>query len=255
MLSPLAVAVVGIIFRIVAPSAFNQCLRYLMYWGTDNIPMGTVDARKTKVDGIDVSHHNGTIDWPTVATNKNIKFAYLKATEGSTHHDRHFKRNAKEARRAGLNVGAYHFLTNKSAVKAQFDNFRKTTKGYELTLIPMLDVEEEGLQGCSMKEVRQMVGEFCRLCIEHYGRKPVIYGPAHFFRNGLSQDFADYYIWGSGFHGKPNIGNATKMNIWQFTEKGRVDGIRGRVDLNRFENGMTIEKLRMGSGKANEEPV
>ena len=245
MLSPLAICVMAIVFRLVAPSAFNQCLRYLQRKSVDYVPIGTVDARKVKVDGIDVSHHNGTIDWPTVATNKNIKFVYLKATEGRTHRDRHFKRNAKEARRAGLDVGAYHFLTNKSAVKTQFEHFRKTTADCGMTLIPMLDVEELGMRGSSMTEVSQMVSEFCQLCEKHYGRKPVIYGPGHYFRNGLAQNFANYYIWGSSYIGKPNIGSATKLNIWQFTEKGRVEGIRGPVDLNRFENGMTIEKLRL----------
>lgn len=245
MLSPMVIIVMDIIFRLVAPSAFNQCLRYLQRRTVGVIPIGTVDARKVKVDGIDVSHHNGTIDWATVATNKNIKFVYLKATEGSTHRDRHFKRNAKEARRAGLDVGAYHFLTNKSAVKTQFEHFRKTTADCGMTLIPMLDVEEQGLQGSSMAEVILMVAEFCQLCEKRYGRKPVIYAPKHYFRNGLAHHFANYYIWCSSFAGKPTIGSVTKVNIWQFTEKGRVDGIRGRVDLNRFKNGMTIEKLRL----------
>ncbi|MBR1461971.1 MAG: glycosyl hydrolase family 25 [Prevotella sp.] len=244
MLSPMAIIVMGIIFWLVAPSAFNQCLRYLQRRCV-GIPMGNVDARKVEVDGIDVSHHNGTIDWPKVASNKNIKFAYLKATEGSTHRDRRFKRNAKEARRAGLDVGAYHFLTNKSAVKTQFEHFRKTTVNCGMTLIPMLDVEEQGLRGSSLEDVKQMVAEFCQLCEKRYGRKPVIYGPGHYFKKGLARDFANYYIWGSNFTGKPNIGRATKLNIWQFTERGRVDGICGGVDLNRFENGMTIEKLRL----------
>src|SRR5690349_7236247 len=60
--------------------------------------------------GVDVSAHQGTIDWPTVAAD-GVSAAYLKATEGATFRDPAFAHNWQQARAAGLQVGAYHFFT------------------------------------------------------------------------------------------------------------------------------------------------
>jgi len=62
------------------------------------------------VRGVDVSHHNGRVDWPRIRAAGYV-FAYLKATEGATFRDRTFLRNRTEATRAGLVTGAYHFFT------------------------------------------------------------------------------------------------------------------------------------------------
>eukprot|EP01030_Chromulinospumella_sphaerica_P019884 gene19884-19787_t len=68
------------------------------------------DPGRYPVRGIDVSHHQGTIDWTAVAAD-DVAFAYLKASEGGDHRDRTFAANWQAARAAGLKVGAYHFFT------------------------------------------------------------------------------------------------------------------------------------------------
>src|SRR6476660_2447595 len=60
--------------------------------------------------GIDVSHHQGEIDWPRVASD-GVRFAYIKASEGGTVPDHRFRENWVEAKKAGLRRGAYHFFT------------------------------------------------------------------------------------------------------------------------------------------------
>ena len=62
------------------------------------------------VRGVDVSHHNGGVDWPRIRA-AGYAFAYLKASEGATWRDSTFRRNRAEAERAGLVTGAYHFFT------------------------------------------------------------------------------------------------------------------------------------------------
>lgn len=70
-----------------------------------------------RYDGIDVSHHQGIIDWVAVAQDAAIQFVYIKATEGSTHLDSMYERNIREANLVGLNVGSYHYLSALGTLK------------------------------------------------------------------------------------------------------------------------------------------
>ena len=77
--------------------------------------------------GIDVSHHQEYINWKKVATNKNIKFVYIKATEGAAgpaRRDAHYRRNIEGAKAAGFKVGSYHVYSSKSTAYEQFNNFK-----------------------------------------------------------------------------------------------------------------------------------
>ena len=98
-------------------------------------------------DGIDVSKHNGVIKWKEIAKNKRIKFVYIRATHGKGYVDRHYRRNIRLARKYGLKVGSYHLMSAGSSATAQFWDFQKMVKKGEQDLIPVLDVEEKGIQG------------------------------------------------------------------------------------------------------------
>ena len=69
--------------------------------------------------GIDVSHHNGDIDWAKLKDAEDLLFVYVKATEGATHMDRNFKANAKGAAEAGYLTGSYHFFRMTSSAHTQ----------------------------------------------------------------------------------------------------------------------------------------
>ena len=204
-----------------------------------------VNSRNVDTDGIDVSHYNGRINWDMVAENKNIKFVYVKATQGVGCKDRLFRRNMREAKDAGLEVGAYHFFTKKKSGEQQFEFFRKTVgHKYIGTMIPMVDVEPHGVDGMKASDLRRELKVFCDLITKEYGRKPVIYTNCKIFNDRLNGEFDDYYIWICRYGMKPNLKRRSKYNIWQFSEHGRVDGIRGYTDLNTFTEGMSIEKLK-----------
>lgn len=83
------------------------------------------DASRYPVRGVDVSHHQGKIDWSKVAGD-NVAFAYMKATEGGDWKDRKFLENWKAAREAGIATGAYHFFTLCRPGKDQAENFLAT---------------------------------------------------------------------------------------------------------------------------------
>ncbi len=99
--------------------------------------------REGEVHGIDVSHHQGEIDWPAVAAD-GISFAYIKATEGGDHIDRRFAENWAGARAAGLRVGAYHFFTLCRPGAEQADNLLSTMPAGEADLPVAVDFEYPG---------------------------------------------------------------------------------------------------------------
>ncbi|MBQ1970511.1 MAG: hypothetical protein II221_04880, partial [Paludibacteraceae bacterium] len=73
--------------------------------------------------GIDVSHYQGRINWEIVAHNKDIRFVYVKATEGSGYVDDYYLRNLYGAKQAGIPVGVYHFYRPTASVLTQLENF------------------------------------------------------------------------------------------------------------------------------------
>ena len=88
--------------------------------------------------GIDISHHNGKIDWGIVPS---VDFVYIKATEGATYIDPMYNVNLKGARSRKYKVGAYHYFRTSSSATKQFENFKKQVKRTDVDLIPVVDVD------------------------------------------------------------------------------------------------------------------
>ena len=78
-------------------------------------------------NGIDVSHHNGNLDWKSISSDPCIQFVYIKATEGANYVDGQFKNNMSGAQRQDILVGAYHYFNSKSA-QQQFKNYSSVVK-------------------------------------------------------------------------------------------------------------------------------
>ena len=81
-------------------------------------------AKSYDVVGIDVSHYQGKIDWNMIEKQK-IDFAFIKATEGSSHIDECFEDNWSNAQDTSLKIGAYHFFSFESSGKKQAKLFLK----------------------------------------------------------------------------------------------------------------------------------
>ena len=204
-----------------------------------SIPTENNDSKEvvSSYQGIDVSNHQGKIDWKKVATDKNIQFVYIKATEGATHIDKLYSYNFSEARKNGFKVGSYHYLRNTSAVISQFQNFCKVAKKDFQDLIPMVDVEDS----ISKDSIRL----FCRLVENHYGKKPVIYGTNKSYNSYCAPDFNDFILMIGRYGPKPVIKGPRHYDIWQFSEKGRIPGIPKEVDLDRIHPDFNVEKLNL----------
>jgi lysozyme len=179
--------------------------------------------------GVDVSHHQGSIDWHRVAR-AGMSFAYIKATEGGDLLDPAFERNWSGAEEAGLDRGAYHFFTLCSPAQDQAANFLRTVPPEIRVLPPAVDLELEG--NCAARPtwtvVEHELGAYLRLVENALGQKAVLY---------VGQDFDDLYPVGSAFV-RPRWVRRFLLRpkgpawlVWQVDGYARVDGIHGPVDL------------------------
>ena len=197
-------------------------------------------------DGIDVSKYQGDIDWAAIARNKTIKFAYIKATEGATYVDPRFEENISEARKHGVKVGCYHFLRSASTIADQFENMKRYVRREEQSLVPMIDVESMGKW--SQQQLVDSLHAFAVMIYEHYHVAPIIYTYVNFYNRNLSGRFTNYPLFIARYtEDEPELNDGTKYVIWQYTERGRVHGIKGNVDLSRFGNGYSVHDISIKS--------
>lgn len=176
-----------------------------------------------------MSHHNGVIDWPTVA-DAGVHFAWVKATEGADVRDGRFRANATAAQLAGLATGPYHFFTFCRPGAEQAANFLEVIRGVPRSLPPAVDVEFVG--NCRTPpppaEIRQQLERWLSDVELATGSQVVVYttpDAAAQLLGGL-----DRRLWIRSI-ARPPTG---PWAFWQFDPAGRVPGIDGPVDLDVF---------------------
>jgi len=196
------------------------------------------------LNGIDVSHHQGIINWPVVAQS-GIVFTYLKATEGRTVKDIRFKYNFDNAGINNILRGAYHFFHSNSDPEQQADNFIETVTTIG-DLPPVLDIEVN--ENCSTTELIFNVRIWLEVVENRLNYRPIIYTSPSFWNDqmGGTTVFDNYNLWVAHYttHSEPTLplGFST-YKFWQYSEQGQVSGINGNsVDLDYF-NG-TLEELK-----------
>lgn len=190
------------------------------------------DRARYPLRGIDVSHHQGAIDWPAVAAD-DVAFAYLKASEGGDHRDRRFERNRRDARAAGLAVGAYHFFTWCKPGAEQARNFIAAAPPEADALPPALDLEFGGNCGRSPDgtELRRELDAYLALVEAAYGRPVLLYVTPEFLA-AHRHDLPARALWRRAIVRAPDA--SARWTLWQYHNRGRVQGIDGPVDLNVF---------------------
>lgn len=195
-----------------------------------------------KYDGIDISSYQGYIDWGKVSSDKDIRFVYIKATEGATYRSPHYAHNITQARRYGLLVGSYHYLTSSSSIVDQFNNFSTYALVDVQDLMPMLDVEVRG--SWSRSQLIDSVNKFCDLVEDHYGVQPMIYSTMGFYNKNLTPYFNKHKLYiGRYSNSEPEINWEGEYTIWQYSENGIIPGIDAYVDLCRFRKDGWIDEI------------
>lgn len=194
------------------------------------------DLRAGERYGVDVSNHQGAIDWEAVAAD-DVDFAYLKATEGGDHVDRRFAEGWPRARAAGIEVGAYHFFTLCRPGAEQAANFLATVPD-DLDLPPALDLELPG--NCSARPpadaVRREVRAFVDAVEAATGETVVLYVLDDWEDRYPSLDLGDGVDRPRWHRRIGPLRPGGDWWLWQYTGMAEVDGIDGPVDLNLMRN-------------------
>jgi lysozyme len=201
-------------------------------------------ASEFPIRGIDVSHHQGEIDWARVAT-EGIRFAYIKATEGGDFRDSRFAENWAGASESAIAVGAYHFYTLCRSGREQAENFMEVVPEDTDALPPAIDFEFVG--NCDRRpppgEVLRELSTFAQLIEQRYGKTPLLYATYDSLDTYHPEDAVRGGLWIRDVFGRPNLPDAV-WRIWQFADNTRIRGIDGPVDQNVL-NGSEGEFLRV----------
>ncbi len=245
-----ALSVVILAFLMLAIFCPEKLMQWAGNWGFTDTGMAILGDPNPHLqqtyDGLDVSHHQGAIDWQKVGEDPAVQFVYVKATEGATFVDKSYAQNVKGAKAVGIAVGSYHYLTSGSAVAQQFRNFYRLVDRKAQDVVPMVDVEEDGVTGWTRQQLQDSLAAFIRLVESHYLCKPIIYSYAKFYNAHLAPRFNAYRLFLSHYDvRKPVVAGQGRHDIWQHTDQGVIDGINRPVDLDVFSEGTSLDSIRM----------
>lgn len=226
------------------------------YWDQGSLMRsGKKDFRTGgKVYGIDVSRHQGSWKWENVALYADKKgevytaaplagyevqppfFVLIKATEGSDIVDPKYAENVAQAREGRLVKGAYHFMTTRSDIETQIQNFISNALVEPGDFPPVLDIEisHKRMEELGVSVVQEMALKWLKAIEDEYGVRPVIYTNDLFRKKYLDRkEFRKYDYWMARYNKKgPDSG---KWLLWQFTQTGRPRGISAETDINVFD--------------------
>jgi lysozyme len=197
------------------------------------------------VRGVDVSAHQGAIDWELLKAD-GVDFAYIKASEGETFNDPRFSRNWYAAEQAGVLRGAYHFFTQCRSGKAQAQNFIRVVPADPNALPPAVDAEHMGpcLQTPAVKDVAAEIGVFLDALQAQYKVRPIIYTTRAFHDAHLAGKFPKERFWVRQLLLAPKFRQGQWV-FWQYHNWGRRAGVSGPIDLNVFKGTRAeLEALR-----------
>ena len=198
---------------------------------------GNVTSKK----GIDVSKFQGEIDWELVKED-GVEFAILRAGyrgygSGKLVLDEMFIENLEGTKEHGIDIGVYFYsqATSKEEAVEEAEMVIEALRGYDVTYPVVLDTEApsgDGARtaGLTNEERTEYILAFCET-IEEAGYIPMIYSNLNWFI--LKTDYkalSKYDIWLANYDTQPYFPYDFKM--WQYSEKGAVNGIEGDVDLN-----------------------
>ena len=188
------------------------------------------DSKVNGIKGIDVSEWQGDINWKKVK-NAGIKFAMVRTSYGQRSLDKTYIANIKGAQSAGIDVGVYHYCYAKTVeeAKAEARHFVNTIKPYTLTYPAVLDLEDPSQANLGKTLLTDMAIAFMDI-VKDAGYYPMLYSFKYWLESKI--DFSrlkEYDIWLAQWATKPTW--AGNIGIWQYTDKGEVDGINGYVDL------------------------
>ncbi|WP_294156540.1 GH25 family lysozyme [uncultured Clostridium sp.] len=216
-----------------------------LYFTNKNININTEECdykSKTKgiqestFKGIDISNHNGYIDFNAVK-NAGVKVVYMKVSESDYYIDQYAEENSKNAKTAGLKVGYYHYLTGTSSPEAQARLFYECIKDKPNDLKPCVDVEVS--PSTALEYTIRFINEF-----KKYSNMDVCVYTYTNFINNFDSSLASYSLWEANYNNSPF--SLPANSIWnskaghQYTCKGYIDGVSGQLDFDMFNHDILL---------------
>jgi lysozyme len=199
---------------------------------------------KNHAFGFDVSQYQSIIQWDSISNLEDefkMSFVFIRATAGIDKKDVRFDENWKNSKKHKFIRGAYHYYRpNENSIK-QAENFIKTVKLQQGDLPPVLDIEKLP-KSQSLDSLKVGLRRWLVKIEKHYKVKPIIYSGESYYNDFLKEEFSDYPFWIANYNlWRKEI--EEDWQFWQFSEKAKISGVKGLVDVNVF-NG-NIDKLKI----------
>ena len=205
------------------------------------------NINKSIAYGIDVSYHNGKIDWETVKGE--VDFAFIRVgfrgyTDGKLHTDSKAKYNLKNANKSKIPIGVYFYsqAINEQEARQEAEYLIERIRGYDISLPVVIDFEYPFKNGSptgrladadlSRKERTDLINAFCEK-VESEGYIPAVYASSSVFRNQIyvKKLNKNAMIWVADYN--KNVTYGGNYDFWQFSEKGECKGVPSKyVDTN-----------------------
>lgn len=188
------------------------------------------------IKGIDVSKHQGKIDWKKVKAS-GVQFVILRAGYGQNNIDDRFKENIKNALAVGLKVGVYWFsyAYTTGMAKKEAEYCLKAVKGYDIALPIFFDWEYDSMEyakkhgaNCTKDLITSMSLAFCQ-AVKKAGYIAGYYENPDYLKNHIYQDKLKGFDFWLAHYTKTK---SMTCDIWQYSDSGKVEGISGNVDMN-----------------------
>ena len=193
-----------------------------------------IDRNVYSVTGIDISAHNGHVDFDSVASD-GVDFVYIKASEGANWRDKEFEHNYRAAIKAGLLVGVYHYFRFDVEGWRQSVNLLRAINHRPLDMPVAIDVEEWGnSNNYSTDEIVRNLQSMIEL-LRQGGYQAIIYTNKSGYHRFVRGRLDDVPLWICSFTSPAMVENE-RWTFWQYSHCGHVAGVRGKVDLNTYNS-------------------
>ena len=195
-------------------------------------------------EGIDVSHHSGDVDWPTVAA-AGYEFAYVKATEGVDDTDPRFEEHWKALKAHGIVRGAYHFYVTEDDPERQAKFFLSTVDHEDGDLVPVVDIELIG--NGTTPGIADRLRRFLEIVESELGVRPMVYTMPNFWNENFGAGFETYPLWVAEYEvDAPRLPEGwTDWHLWQYRGDATIAGVEKNADVSRLHPGTSLDSLRL----------
>ena len=208
---------------------------------------------------MDVSRHQGTIDWAKVKASGKIDGVMLRAMGNSAagkpsapYTDPTFARNYSECKRLGIPVGVYGYFkaTNKAQADKELAMLHKLLVGKTLQLPVAVDIEDKAQQALGKSALTDLAA-YCLSTVQSWGVYAMLYTGLYFGQTYLYMGGAalkPYDVWLAAYRStKPSPG--WPFGMWQYTSTARVPGVSTNVDLSHAykDYATIIQRARLGA--------